>query len=116
MFMPFRCKSHSMALLSVCGNICCILSTAISPALSLASGDRDDCAPAFAPAPLKKRYRMMKPKMTSITRNTGVEIWSSDMVDDCVSFNYYSSRRRWYRKSVVLRCPVEPLAVKYRAR
>lgn len=62
---------------SACGNICCILSTASSLALRIASGERDDGA---GDAPLKKRYRMMKPRMMRITTKYGSEIWSSDMV------------------------------------
>lgn len=40
MFPPLRCRSHRILRRSACGNICCILSTAISLDRRKASGDR----------------------------------------------------------------------------
>jgi hypothetical protein len=78
MLPPFLWRSHRILRRSACGNICCILSTANSLALRIASGERDDGG--AGDPPLKKRYRTMKPTMTRIAKKYGSETWSSDMV------------------------------------
>ena len=76
-FPPLRCKSQRMLRLSACGNICCILSTAISRDRRKASGDR---AGRGGEGPAKNIYLITRPEMTRMASRYGSEIWSSDMV------------------------------------
>ena len=63
-FPPFLCKSHIMLRLGTCGNICWILSTSASLALTFCAALREP--PPSVPALLKKKYRMARPPRTRI--------------------------------------------------
>jgi hypothetical protein len=80
MFPPFRCKSQSSVRRSTCGNICCILSTAVSLACSRASRDWRVCAAAGAAGrDEKKSHRTIRPETRRMPKRYGREICSFAM-------------------------------------
>ncbi|KAK9422713.1 hypothetical protein SUNI508_00576 [Seiridium unicorne] len=76
---PVRCRSHSTVRRSTCGNICCILSTAASLALTALAASRPDglaivCEDGDPP---KKKYRIARPDITTMKISEESEICSS---------------------------------------
>lgn len=87
-FPPFRCKSHMILLLEICGNICCIRPTSSSRARMLFALLRfTPDAAGFEPE--KKRYRIANAPTNITMRSCGMFTVCSDIMD-IVLYTYCS--------------------------